>query len=68
MILWASGLEKYFTPKLSTHREKVVLSVLCLRRPMVFGMCLYMWVEIDLTSLLNVRTPASFNPYMPLQI
>ena len=68
MIFWALALEKYFTPKLSTRRAKVVLSVLCLHRPVVFCIGYYPGVARNLTVSLNSRTPASFNPYMPLQI
>ena len=68
MIWWASALEKYFTPKLSTHSAKVVLRVLCIHRPVVFGIVLYTWGAVALSSLLNSRTPDSFNPYIPLRI
>ena len=59
MRWWASDLEKYFSPKLSTYMAKVVLHVLCLYRPVLFGIGLYLRGVRALTSLLNAKTPAS---------
>ena len=62
------GIEKVCYPKLSTQREMLVSCILCLHRPVVFGICSYPWGKKILTSLLNARKPDPFNPYMPLRI
>ena len=68
MILCALAVGGYFTPKFLTQRKKVVLHVLCLHRPVVFGIGLYPRGVIFLTNLLKARTLYSSNPYIPLRI
>ena len=64
----ASILEKYLTPKSSTHRANVVLSVRCRHRPVECDIGSYPCGANDLTSWLKASTPASLRPYIPLQI
>ena len=64
----ASVLEKYLTPKSSTHRADVVLRVQCLHRPVECGIASYPCGANDLTSWLKASTPASLIQYIPLQI
>ena len=64
----AMVLEKYLTPKSSTHRANVVLGVWCCHRAVECGMGLYPCGASYFTSWLKVSTPASLRPYIPLQI
>ena len=62
------GFGEAFYSKVVNTQGNVVLRVLCIHRPVVFGIGSYPWGARALTSLLNARTPDSFNPYMPLRI
>ena len=64
----ASVLEKYLTPKSSTHRANVVFRVRCCHRPVECGIGLFPCGANDLTSWLKAITPDSLRPYIPLQI
>ena len=64
----ASVLEKYLTPKSSTHRVNVVLRLWCRHRPVECGMGLYLCGANYFTSWLKASTPASLRPYIPLHI
>ena len=64
----ASILEKYLTPKSSTHRANVVLMVRCCHRPVEYGISLYPCGTNDLTSWLKESTPDSLRLYIPLHI
>ena len=50
MRLPASILEKYLTPKSSTHRANVVFRVQCRHRPVECGISLYPCGSNDFTS------------------
>ena len=64
----ASVLEKYLTPKSSTHRANVVLRVWCRHRPVECGMGSYPCGANDFMSWLKSSTSASLRPYIHLQI
>ena len=63
-----SILEKYLTPKSSTHRANVILRVRLSHRPVECGIGKYPCGANDLTSWFKASTPASLRPYIPLQI